>query len=184
MTITFNDASRLAGRLSADATDREALLISLDGLPGSGKTTLGRRLASPLQGVHIVLDDCLVRNQGTYVDHLRLDDLRDAIASARRQAKIAILDGICMEKVCEGLGVVPDRRVYLRRLDSRGDWMEGEIFVSGAGVNQALQHEEALANMMGSTLPELQREVIEYHFAYAPHENADYVFERRDAPEA
>ncbi len=55
--MTIEDLESLASMLTARAAGRPRLVISIDGLGGSGKSTIGRALASVLQAAVVEGDD-------------------------------------------------------------------------------------------------------------------------------
>lgn len=49
-------SSTAGGSKTADASNREAVLVSVGGLPATGKTTIARRLAAVLRGAYVRVD--------------------------------------------------------------------------------------------------------------------------------
>ena len=88
-------------------------ILVIDGCQGVGKSTLAAVISKIADIPCIHLDEFLVRNQGSFVDSLRLPDIRSAL----RQRPI-IVEGVCVLEVMHRLGIQPGRIVYVRAVES------------------------------------------------------------------
>lgn len=190
-TPSTRSAEKIADWIRKARDERGHVLISIDGLLGSGKSALARKLADILSAEHVELDTLVEKGRGTYVEHLRLDEIHTRLRVAQEKASIVLVEGVCARNVLHRLALTPDYSVYVKRLDSRGDWIDGEIFDPDRRVEEVLAEQEDLARSFSalageadssddSPLSPVQQEVIEYHFACWPHEHADIIYERFD----
>ena len=70
----------------------------------------------------------MVPNQGFYFGSLKLDSLSQAI---NEKSKYLIVEGICLLKVREALGLKKGFDVYVKKISLEGDWAdEGECNIS------------------------------------------------------
>jgi hypothetical protein len=88
-----------------------ATMVTIDGLDGAGKTTLGRELASLLGSSFLDLDDFLEKRRGQYFSALRFDALQTALDSALR----VVLSGCLMETVLKKIQCSSDFKIYVVR---------------------------------------------------------------------
>jgi cytidylate kinase len=181
---TITDEQDLVRAIRERLASREPLLVAVDGLAGSGKSTLSRRLATALPAAHIEVDDFVEAKQGTYVVHLRRDEVVNRVQSELGASRTVLFDAICAVEALRSVDLVPDLHIYVRKVDARGDWFDGEQYTQGLTEEQVIAQEQGLAAIMGGELSALHREVIHYHCAYRPWERADLVYQHGDAPEA
>ena len=85
-------------------------LIAIDGVDGSGKSTLSRKLADELGYEHINLDDFVVENCGQFVQNIKYDELVTKLDNA---AVPFIIDGVCVLAILERLHKKPDMHILL-----------------------------------------------------------------------
>ncbi|MFT0733431.1 hypothetical protein [Ralstonia wenshanensis] len=79
-------------------------LITFDGCMLAGKTGLMREIARRLEVQGLDLDDFVDRQQGVFVEALRLQELIAAIQQASAKSGVVLLSGICMLEVLERIG--------------------------------------------------------------------------------
>jgi hypothetical protein len=79
-------------------------LITFDGCMLAGKTGLMREIARRLGAQGLDLDDFVDRQQGVFVEALRLQELTAAIEQAHAKTGVVLLSGICMLEVLERIG--------------------------------------------------------------------------------
>ena len=170
--------------LRAEAATKRPLVVSVDGLTGSGKSTLSKYLAAAVPAVHVKIDSFVEREQGSYVQYLRFPELAARVKAEIDGGNVVLLDGVCTATVLERLGVHPDVRIYVAKLDDCGDWSDGALYTSGLTEAEAVEQEEAAVAPFGESLSDLRREIMHYHFAFRPWESADLRYVHRDAPEA
>ena len=85
-------------------------VIGIDGLDGCRKSTLAQQVAGHLHFQVIELDSFLEKNKGSFVDHLDIDGVRNAV-----QGRNLIIEGVCLLKVLEMVGLDLDLLIYVRR---------------------------------------------------------------------
>ncbi|MDD9209801.1 MULTISPECIES: hypothetical protein [Aeromonas] len=143
-------------------------ILWIDGFNGSGKSSLSKAIAAeiPRECTILHMDDFLVEKQGAYFDAIRMDDLSGAIASSPRPL---IIEGVCLSKIREHLGVQHGISVYVRRVGSNGLWYEED------------ECQIASEDMIRVDGNPLAIELRQYHYDYQPFEKADYIFDRVEA---
>ena len=171
-----------AGELAVYLGHKGYLRIGIDGIDGVGKTTLANVLSQQLGYPAIHLDSNLEKNQGGFIDHLDYAGLK----SAMEQNERLIVEGVCLMEVLQRVGVAVDALVYVMR-QSHGLWaderelnIEGDVeeFIQGEIelVRRFLQIEGADGEVKDLGLSE---EIIRYHAAFKPHENANAIYWRK-----
>lgn len=195
MQETFSDPADLTDRLR-DLIGTEGVVVSVDGIDGSGKSNLGRILARRLDAVHIEIDDFLDRKKGGFIDHIRYSELEEAIQSILSE-NICIVEGCCALEVLQRLNIIPTVTVYVKRIVAGFLWHDGRFLdkyesseAAIAGKIEDLEKFQSLIpdlenadveNDNGKTdLTGLRKELIRYHYDYLPHKKAQFIFERRD----
>ena len=189
---TFSEAHNLAAHLLALELP-EGSLITVDGLDGSGKSHLARKLAEELKAEHVEIDRFLNQKQGGFLDQIRYDELGDALQQSHAGSS-AVVEGCCTQEVMKRAGRVPDLKIYVKKIDvAQVDgqrierWTDGNFLTEYGNPQDALAgEEEALREYQTlfseeqgqADLPCLQKELIQYHFQYRPHETADLIFAR------
>lgn len=143
-------------------------LIAIDGVPGSGKSTLRAHLVDFFSAHSVELDDFLVRDRGEFVGALRMGDLSAALSE---QPGLVIVSGACMLQVLERLQSAPDVLVYVKRM-ARWGWADEDEVES--------DQLEMLSNSFGLNDSDLSlnHEVRLYHQKFRPQDKASIVFER------
>lgn len=148
-------------------------IITIDGWPNAGKSTLATNLAALMGAVHLDLDTFLIKDQGVFVEAIRYEELQSAIDISSAPL---IISGVCMLAVLERISLAPDCKIYLKRMASWGwadqDEIEGQML-------------EIVAEALGKQVSEyaLPVEVRAYHTSHVPHENADIAFLRYECPD-
>lgn len=169
---------------------KELNLIAIDGVDGSGKSTLAKNLVKNLGYLHINLDDYLKKNRGTYVENIKYDHLKGDILNSRLPI---IIEGTCILLVLENMEFDHDLLIYIKIMSNLGDWRDEELwdvkgdvddFIARLKVNGHEFSELMAANCdkefdtESPYLKPYQEEIIRYHHAFKPHENADIIFWR------
>jgi hypothetical protein len=162
--------------------------IGIDGVDGAGKSYLAEWLCQELECPNLDVDDYLHKNQGGYIDFIDYPALAAALASM----PAFVLSGACLREVLANLGTSLDGNIYIKRVRD-GLWLDEDACVFPDGVDAAIEtlgrhnammsqyfdepHELALS-MGNDDEPRFVEEVMRYHDAYSPQEEADLVFER------
>lgn len=164
-----------------------APLISIDGLDGSGKSTIGRSIAA-LSGRSLIdLDEFLQKQQGQFLGALRFDDLRRALAD-----EPTVIEGCLVGAVLRRLTHEADFQIYVARTgrmrgDTRHEWCdEHELLFGTRTAAELIKEEEDQLKAFSETgffgmnsddgeLPALWKELITYHREFAPHRTADLI---------
>jgi hypothetical protein len=158
---------------------RDPSLIGIDGLDGCGKSTLANELAGHIHFDVVSIDDFLDRNKGTYVDHIELNRLGEAL-----QGRNAIVEGVCLLKVLSLIGLKPDLSIYVQRIRN-GIWDDEDWLGLDRDLDEHLERIRIAATAFsedGEDVPlaDMSTEVIRYHHEYRPHDSADLTFSRYD----
>jgi hypothetical protein len=176
--------------LAADVARRHALeparIISVDGWDGSGKTTLATDLAAHLSFAHYELDAYLHREQGGFLEHLDYARLATALRTRAPATQPPLVEGICVLQVLDRLDLRSDIKIYVRRISASGIWHDGLRIDPSKTVEQVIADDRRAAELWAEIDGEqfvrghepLAWEVIRYHYAYTPHETADFYFNR------
>jgi len=103
-------------------------IITIDGRLASGKTTLANEICQIFGYILISIDDFLDKRIGKYFDAINFEKLTEFIVSTPRPL---IIEGICIAKVVETLGITPDYRIFLsesvQEYQSHSDELENEV---------------------------------------------------------
>ena len=143
-------------------------LITFDGCMLAGKTGLMREIARRLEVQGLDLDDFVDRQQGVFVEALRLQELIAAIQQASAKSGVVLLSGICMLEVLERIGRESNLTVYVQA--NNQDGTPDEIDLIGAETGRRPD----LIEFFG----ELEDECFSYHARYRPCNRADVLFIR------
>lgn len=167
-------------------------LIGIDGKEGSGKSTLASQLVKIFGFCHINLDLYLDKNRGGFVEHIRYDLLQ---AELKYLTKPIIIEGVCLLAVLQKLNRVHDMLIYVKRMDDKNTWddesecdVHGDIeqFISNRKdwflsiMKEKAKIKDEFFNPVNGNIPELNEEIIRYHFKFKPHLNADIIYKRLD----
>jgi hypothetical protein len=185
----FTHVSHLACALRRVLPKGGRALIGIDGVDGSGKSPLAFGLAERIPAKVVSLDRFLNRNRGSYVQHLRRQQLRKAILS--HQGTV-IVEGVCLRSVLRRLRLRAFRHVYVKAVSQHGFWShEGECELQEpveAFLEKEREDLRVMANFLASgntgnsgppDLCAFRKEVIRYHASISPSRRAHFVFLRR-----
>lgn len=163
-------------------------LIGVDGKDGSGKSTTAYEIAKTTGASVVSRDDFIDKGKGTFVDHLRYEEIGAAILNSNG---LCIVEGVCLLDAIDRLGVTLDIHVYIKRMSKYGLWQDADECSFYGDVSDAIQHFENRqtdirnamdkcrdSNAIQWKMPEFTRELIRYHARRKPHEVADYVYLR------
>jgi hypothetical protein len=93
--------------------ERRPLLIGIDGLDGSGKTSLAAWLSWQLEMPAVHLDLYMMRDSNPL--QFRAHDLKAALDARATQERPVIVEGILLLKVLDEISRTPDLLVFVRR---------------------------------------------------------------------
>jgi hypothetical protein len=141
-------------------TDLGSGIVMLDGCAGCGKSTLARGIRDRI-GDNVVawieVDHYLNKNQGRFVDALRMDELNRAIVRASQTKSIIIVEGVCARAVAAKAGFIPSLFIYVVR--------QGEVIAEG--------EDQATPDIQ---LTALDAEIWDYHWHWKPRRSAHFVY--------
>lgn len=185
----FTHVSQLACALRRILPRGRRVLIGVDGVDGSGKTPLAFGLAERIPAKVVSLDQFLNRNRGSYVQHLRREQLRKAIFSHQG---VIIVEGVCLRSVLRRLRCRAFRHVYVKALSQYGLWSHEQECELQEPVEVFLEREREDLRVMDDFLSSgnggksgpadlcaFREEVIRYHASELPQRRAHFVFLRR-----
>lgn len=152
-------------------------IVSIDGVDGVGKSTLACKIAEELSLPYIEIDTFVQEQQGGYIDHIDYDRLSESIKQAIITNQVIILEGICVQQVLKKLDLNSNAKVYVRVMNNYGFWMDRiRFFPPDKSADEMIAERKAKRFSLGHV-----EDIIQYHYTFKPHENADYIFERRKA---
>lgn len=139
----------------------EPLIIGIDGICGSGKTTLSRYIITKLNIETVHLDDLLVEKRDTFVEALNYDYLQKKIAHRK---KALIIEGCCLLDVLIKVNISSDILIYCKEISRDTNiWHYGTNF------------DEYVRSSQDNHKPGLEKELLEYHKRMRPWERADVI---------
>lgn len=152
--------------------------VGVDGVDGSGKSTLAGSLAAELGWRLLSLDDYLERDRGGFLDFLDYSRLRADVCTETH----LVIEGICLLHALDRAKVSIDALVYVKRR-RLGLWADEDELDLNEPLEDFLERERQLVGMVtggteAATNLGLAEEVIRYHYAARPHNNAQIVYYR------
>jgi len=178
--------------------EEDAPIILVDGLDGSGKTHLARRLANDLGIVHIEADLFLEPGKVTYLNALDYECLARTIRRATerntgtyRGGIPVLLDAVAALDVADRLAIRAKFHLYVQDL-GYSDWWGKEFLYyfpedgPDEKVNEARQERLSMIRESGHepdpielSNASLKEELIRYTTQKAPHKAANLIYQRR-----
>lgn len=164
-------------------------LIGIDGVDGSGKSTLALSLSKELGWPHIDLDNYLDKNLGQYVNHIYYDTVQGRLDDAKEPI---IIEGVCLLAILKKLQRSPDMLIYIKRVSDYGSWRDEDDCHVTENIDEFINkkkqelkkfmrieaHIEGKAASNDVDFPELDEEIIRYHYCYRPYEKAHIIYKR------
>ena len=165
-----------------------ATLISVDGLDGSGKSSIGRAIAA-LSGRRLIeLDEFLDKQQDRFLEALRTDHLQRELMSDEP----TVIEGCLVKALLDRVGRQPDFRIYVVRTgqmhcDPEHEWCdEYELLMGSKSAADLIQEEETKLKAFcesgafglksdNAEVSGLWKELVNYHREFAPHQSAELV---------
>jgi hypothetical protein len=162
--ITKSNTDQIASWIIEFLSNSPSNLIRIEGVCGSGKTSIGRKLAERGAGLHIEADKFATKptEPTPYPQCLKREELNGAITHAIHTSKTVILDAVCLEEVAPverwGRGL----SIYVKRLSFN---TIDPIWHVGLDLEDE------------PPIKEPDRSVHLYHLKALPHMNADLIVE-------
>jgi uridine kinase len=150
-------------------------IVSIDGVDGVGKTTLACKIAEEMSLPYIEIDTFVQEQQGGYIDHIDYDRLSEVIKQAKITNQVIILEGVCVQQVLKKLGLNSYAKIYVKVINNYPFWMDRiRLFPPDKSADEMIAERKAKGFSLGHV-----EDIIRYHYTFKPHENADYIFERK-----
>jgi hypothetical protein len=162
--ITKSNTDEIASWITKFLLTSPSNLIRIEGVCGSGKTTIGSKLAENGIGLHIEVDKFATKppRPTPYPGCLRQAELDSEIDRAIQTGKIVILDAVCLDEVAPverwGRGL----KIYVKQLSFN---FVDPIWHVGINLEDDPPTDEP------------HRSVHNYHLNTLPHVNADLIVE-------
>jgi len=168
-------------KVTALSAEGRQPLISVDGLGGTGKTTIAMKIAEVCRGKLISVDDYLIPRQGSYLAHIRYNELARDIGIARKSPDTpVVVEGLCIRGVLRTLGEIADVTVYVRRVDEFGRWTDEHFCSEENDLDEVLEELGRFESLPG--IGDQDREAARYHIEEKPISRADFVYDRVRRP--
>jgi len=111
----------------------EAAVISIDGWYCVGKTTIASALAKALDAATIDFDGLLLKNQGSYFNAMKFDEIADKIRAEKTKKKRVILSGCLMSQILIQAQESSNFNIYVMRVSRvtkqpAEDWIDKNLF--------------------------------------------------------
>ncbi|MCF8088994.1 MAG: hypothetical protein K9K63_13095 [Desulfotignum sp.] len=155
-------------------------IVSIDGIDGVGKSTLACKISEDLSLPRIEIDTFIQEQQGGYIEHIDYYRLNEKIKQTIIAGHVIILEGICIQQVLKRLSLNSNTKIYVKVINVIGNhylWMDQmQFFPPGKSADEMIAERMAKRYSLGHV-----EDIIRYHYTFKPHENADYIFERRKA---
>jgi hypothetical protein len=162
--VTRANSDQIVGWIVEFLCKTPTNLIRIEGVCGSGKTTISRRLAAQGIGAHVEADTFAFKptRPTAYPQCLRREELDGAISNAVRSGETVILDAICLDEVAPAIRWGHGLKIYVKRL-------------SFSAIDPIWHEGFRLEDDPPTKEPE--RSVYLYHNRVLPHMNADLIVE-------
>jgi replication-associated recombination protein RarA len=113
MTIQCYSAEELIAILQRTLSYSRRLYVGLDGNPGVGKSTVGRRIADDLGAQLLSLDNFLEKDSEVYVDNLMLACIEKAVIKST-----VVFEGCCLLDILSRVNLQLDALIYTENVAS------------------------------------------------------------------
>ena len=152
-------------------------MVGIDGIDGSGKSSLAQHLARELGWTHINLDDYVEKDMGKYVEHVRYEQVQSMLNDTEGSI---IIEGVCLLAVLEKLQRVPELLIYIKIMSHYGIWYDEDDCAVNGDINDFIRDKRESLQEFDVAFPELAEEIMRYHCHYRPQDKAHIVYERID----
>lgn len=152
--------------------------VGIDGIDGGGKSTLAKAIAAKLNCRAFCLDDYLDRDRGGFLEFIDYDRLWTDVSAE----KSYVVEGVCLLHALDRAHLEIDALVYVKRR-RLGLWIDERELDLDEPLEEFLEEERKFTAMVegaGEVVTDLglAEEVIRYHYAAKPHNNAHVVYFR------
>lgn len=168
----------------------ESKIISIDGWSGSGKSYFLQNLLTDVNKLSV--DDYFEKHRGLYLDVIGYDELKNVISDCEGSI---VIEGICIQKVLDHIGVQSNMKIYIKRLGAGETWFEEE-YINKKTAEDVFQEddrnleydiitgEKRVVSDREKKMAEKRQgvfyDLVRYHYEYLPHTNSDIIYERLD----
>lgn len=173
----------------------QPIIISIDGNAGSGQSHLALCLCCRnADFIYFDLDTHYWSSKKLpYIENIDYETLKNNIDTTLSDKEIVIVDGICTLSVLEKLSLNPKIKIYIKKLNDLGWWIDGKEFNYELDLEKVLENKREVyrkwselegfdQNQNKDTKAiidiDISYAIISYHFNYKPDENADIIYER------
>ena len=184
--------SDLFEALSSKIELNKKRIIAVDGFMGQGKTFLGKVLASEFD-CHF-LDTDWFQNKETwdndsYIKHVTDNGIIEKLPSIITDFPSLVIAGCCVMHFLKEIPVKPDFHIYCKRKDPQGNWLplhmnldmskskEDLLNYYDESEDKLLEEKKRLGMSTERMDNGFEREVLEYHGTFRPHDKADICYE-------
>lgn len=186
----FHKSSELISALRKRLSSQNELVIGIDGIDGCGKTTLAKELNETLAIPFFSTDDYLNKQKGSYIEHLRYEQLLNAIEQVNGSL---IIEGVCLLLIAEQIEINISDLVYIKIMSPWKFWVDEEVCDPAEPVDKLIDRLAKEASLIPSGIFSLEKsnedrkgnstglkpfreEVIRYHSGYRPSRKAQYIY--------
>jgi hypothetical protein len=194
--ITVNSIKDITNTLEEIVSIKNAGIVSVDGVDGSGKSYLACELSKSSKYAYFDIDGSyLIPNNGKFIEFINYKKLKSDINYFLASGHVVVIDCICSTLILKKIDLIADVKIYVKKTIV-GEWRDGkllnysrnveDVLAEKRKISQELEYDEA---NIGGREPEIfnfseenmKDEILRYHFEYQPENNADIIFEREKA---
>ena len=153
------------------------LIISIDGVGDTGKTTLANLIIEKFGGEHIEVDNYLTEGKGKYIPFIQYKSLKkDFLYAQARHPTLLIIEGLCILAILKKLKIGSHLSVYIKQIDKDGSWEDERICDENNDLAETVAYIGKYESLPG--IGDADRERARYHFNFHPISNASLVLHR------
>lgn len=167
-------ANYLDNTSSTQPLNTPNLIVSIDGVVGAGKTTFAYKMLAQFGGNILSVDDYLTPSHGSYLQWIKFRQMKLDFEKLKHRSKsLIVIEGICILAVLQKIDITPDLKVYLRRIDQSGSWVDSHLCEEFDHLEDKLQWMQQFERH--TNVGSYDREIAQYHIQHKPISNADFV---------
>jgi len=175
MVDTIINIEELTQKLKEEIERNRCNIIGIDGLDGTGKALLAKKLENMLKANRISLDSCLDRNKGSYRDHIDYIRLKQDLDSFITRRSLLIIEGVLLLEILNKINIVPSKIIYVEPMDNSTKKYDFERIMKEE-LSDLLEYYNCEQKKWPNLNFRFQKEVVEYHKKYNPVEKVDLKF--------